>query len=82
MPTLTTEQIANCIRKLLIRPNPLLFAGAGVGCRVGFPTWDGYIEHLAKTCDQCGDPESAVLIRKRLEQRNHLGAATVLRRLR
>lgn len=79
MPTLTTDQIVNCIRQLFNRPNPLLFAGAGVGTRVGFPNWDRYIEHMANTCDQFDDAESAVLIRKRLEQRNHLGAATVFK---
>jgi hypothetical protein len=72
-------RIATGIHKLLERPNPVLFAGAGVGCRVGFPSWDQYIEHFAAVCDQFGDSESALLVRKRLEQRNHLGAATVFK---
>ncbi len=57
----------------------MLFAGAGVGCRVGFPTWNGYIEHLAAECDRFGDGDSARFIRSQLHQRNHLGAATVFK---
>src|SRR5437867_2594163 len=79
MPNSTPERIGEAIHGLLQRPNPVLFAGAGVGCRVGYPDWDEYIEHLAATCDRFGDPESAVLMRKRLEQKNHLGAATVFK---
>ena len=71
--------VAKVIHSTLARANPVLFAGAGVGSRVGYPSWDGYIEHLAAGAESHGDPESAVLIRKRLEQRNHLGAATVFK---
>jgi hypothetical protein len=77
--TLAPNQLADALRAFLNRPNPLLFAGAGVGCRVGYPDWDAYIEHLAKAADEFRDSDSAVLIRKRLEQRNHLGAATVFK---
>lgn len=79
MPTLAPDQIAREITEALQRPNPTLFGGAGVGCRVGYPSWDAYIEHLAKEAERFGDAESALLIRKRLEQRNHLGAATVFK---
>jgi hypothetical protein len=79
MPALAPDDIALHIAATLRRPNPVLFAGAGVGCRVGFPTWDGYIEHLARECERFGDADSALLIRRRLQQRNHLGAATVFK---
>lgn len=78
MPT-TPLLIAEAIQKFLKRPNPVLFAGAGIGCRVGYPSWGQYIEELAVTCEEFRDPESAVLIRKRLQQGNYLGAATVFK---
>ena len=75
----SVPQIVTRLSKFFARTNPALFAGAGVGSRVGFPAWDTYIEFLANVCDAFDDHESAVLIRKRLGQRHHLGAASVFK---
>jgi hypothetical protein len=74
---MAVEDIASGIRNAMQRPSPLLFAGAGVGCRVGLPDWNGFIEHLAKTCDDYGDRTSATNIRERAEKGWHASAATV-----
>ncbi len=71
--------IAQRLEDFLNRPNPVLFAGAGVGTRVGFPTWDAFIWSLADVCKRFNDQESALLIRRRLEQCQHLGAASVFK---
>ena len=73
------EDIASAISLSLQRSNPVLFAGAGVGCRVGFPTWAAFIDHLADVCEQYKDPDSAKLVRTRREQGDFLGAATVFK---
>ena len=73
------HDIVTRLRDFFDRPNPVLFAGAGVGSRVGFPTWDTYIKYLADVCDRFNDHESAVLIRRRLDQRQHLGAVSVFK---
>ena len=77
MPNNSVDDIARRLQDCLSRPNPVLFAGAGVGTRVGFPSWNGYIESLAAVCDNFYDHDSATLIRTRLEQRQYLGAASV-----
>jgi len=71
------NDIADFIYKALSAENPTLFAGAGVGCRAGFPDWPSYIEYLAQMCDTQGDQASAALIRERAARSNLLSAATV-----
>ena len=71
------QELVDRLSDFFDRPNPVLFAGAGVSSRVGFPPWDTYITYLADVCDKFNDHESAVLIRRRLAQRQHLGAASV-----
>lgn len=58
-------------------PRTILFAGAGVSARAGLPDWAGYIEQLAHIAAEYGDPDSASLIRKRVEKRQWLAAASV-----
>ena len=75
MPT----DITSRLRSFLQRPNPVLFAGAGVAARVGYPTWNQYIIHLADVCEQFKDSAAAALIRSRLADGQHLPAATVFK---
>ena len=75
----TAEQLAESIDQLLRRQNPVLFAGAGVGCRVGLPDWNAYIESLAAFCEARGDSGSAMLVRERLKRGSYLKAASVFK---
>lgn len=71
------NDIAGFIDKALSTEYPTLFAGAGVGCRAGYPDWSSYINSLAQMCETHNDPASAALIRERVARSNLLGAATV-----
>ncbi len=79
MPALDVSTLAEGITAHLARENPLLFAGAGVGCRVGLPTWYQYMEHLACACERFEDKLSAALIRQRTKDGQFLEAATVFK---
>ncbi len=74
---MSDQTIVKNIVDQLSSPSPVLFAGAGVGCRVGLPGWDEYIELLAENCDKYGDIASAKLIRHRLKMRQYKSAASV-----
>ncbi len=56
---------------------PVLFAGSGVACRVGYPTWHGWLGGLAKVCTEYDDDLSGKLITTKLEDEDYLGAATI-----
>jgi hypothetical protein len=73
------ESLSGFMASALRAPNPVLFAGAGVACRAGFPDWPAFLEHLASACDEFGDAASAVSIRQRAQRKNYLGAATVFK---
>jgi hypothetical protein len=73
----TPLETAERITQFLERTNPTLFAGAGVGRRVGLPDWDQFLELLAKRCEHFDDATSAALIRERVARGNYLGAASV-----
>ncbi len=76
---MTPEQIAAVLQTAMDRPNPMLFAGSGVGRRVNLPDWRSFIEHLAAVCDQHGDITSGRLIRERVERGQFLSAASVFK---
>jgi hypothetical protein len=71
------NRLAQSIIDVASIPRTILFAGAGIGARVGLPDWSEYIEYLAKTSEANGDEDSALLIRKRVAKRQWLAAASV-----
>jgi hypothetical protein len=73
----STDQLAQSIIDIVSAPRTILFAGAGIGARVGLPDWSEYIEQLARVSELSGDKDSALLIRKRVAKRQWLGAASV-----
>jgi hypothetical protein len=76
MPPKATSLVES-IEAALAQPNPVLFAGAGVGRRVGLPDWYGYMEALAAECERFNDSLSAQLIKQRVSRGHFLEAATV-----
>ncbi|MDQ8209147.1 SIR2 family protein [Coraliomargarita sp. SDUM461003] len=76
---MNNNEIASIIDKFTSQGNSVLFAGAGVGCRIGLPTWGEFIKHLALTCENNNEPEEAALIRKRLNDGKYLEAATIFK---
>ncbi|MFZ1008459.1 MAG: SIR2 family protein [Candidatus Sulfotelmatobacter sp.] len=72
-------RLAREIDTLLGSQAPLLFAGAGVSCRVGYPNWTQYMHHLAAVCERYDDLASAELIRQRTEVGHYLSAAAVFK---
>jgi hypothetical protein len=82
MTQISGESMASLTQALLAilsKQGSVLFAGAGVACRVGYPTWREYLDQLASFCDEFKDPTSATLIRERATSANYLGAATVFK---
>jgi hypothetical protein len=77
MDTHSPDQLAHVLCETTSNAGVLLFAGAGVGMRVGLPSWSGYIGSLADVCESYGDAPSAQLIRQRASDQDLLGAATV-----
>ncbi|PYJ67386.1 MAG: hypothetical protein DME76_15335 [Verrucomicrobia bacterium] len=74
---MTAEEIAQEIAQFLVDRRAILFAGAGVGARVGLPTWPQWLEHLAAVCRKYNDPLAADLIQRRVEEQDFLGAAVI-----
>jgi hypothetical protein len=72
-----STSLGDRVVSFLDRPNPVVFAGAGVGAHVGFPTWQVFIEGLADACDSHGDASSATAIRDRARRGRYLEAATI-----
>ncbi len=77
VPSDDVKGLSAAILGLLGRPGSVLFAGAGVACRVGFPNWKEYMYLLANACEEFSDPASATLVRQRADDLDFLGAATV-----
>jgi len=74
MRALNILEISNVIHEFIAETkNPALFAGAGVAARVGFPTWDQFMAHLACVADRF-DPLTAQLIRQRSASGQYLDA--------
>ena len=74
---MSSDAISNTVIRTLERPNPVLFLGAGVGVRAGYPDWHDYMAILAKVCETWGDEASATLIRTRASRGKYPEAATV-----
>jgi hypothetical protein len=79
MPSHDVSVLSGAILGLLRRTGSVLFAGAGVACRVGFPNWKQYMHLLADACEDFYDPASATLVRQRTDDLDFLGAATVFK---
>jgi uncharacterized short protein YbdD (DUF466 family) len=77
MVSLGVEALAAKICQVVSQTNVVLFAGAGVGKRVGLPDWDEYVEHLAAESERYTDGAASVLIRERLRAGAHAAAASV-----
>ena len=71
------EHIAKLILEFANKPRSLAFVGAGVGCRVGYPSWPSWLDSLADVCTKYNDGLSSELIKKRVSDGDLLGAATV-----
>ncbi len=74
---MNTSELADAIRTFVDQPRSVLFAGAGVGSRVGFPLWGGWLKDLADVCAEFGDEPAADLVKSRVDEGDLLGAATV-----
>lgn len=77
MGVLNDREVADALRAFFGRTQTsALFAGAGVGCRAGFPSWPKYLEMLASTAEPY-DATTALLIRERVTKKQYLEAASV-----
>ncbi len=77
MSTYDPETLSRKIKEALSRPRAVLFCGAGVGVRVGLPTWKQYVMQLAQVCEKYNDKTAAQLIRERIDDDDYPGAATI-----
>lgn len=77
MPIADLPQLVTKLTNALSRTVPVLFVGAGVGKRVGYPDWKSLLGILADASEKYGDPDSATLIRSRAQQGRLLEAASV-----
>lgn len=73
----TAKEISEAIWRVLHRPAPVLFTGAGVGRRVGLPDWRSYMHLLAETCDKWRDTTSGSLLREKVTRNQFLSAGTI-----
>jgi SIR2-like domain len=64
---LPIEELAQKIVAFVRRPQPLLFAGAGVGVHAGLPDWYQYLNHLVIVAERY-EPQTAQLMRLRVDQ--------------
>ncbi len=55
--------------------SPVLFAGAGVSARAGIPTWESYLDHLARLAGRY-DPLTAQIMVGRIGEGELLNAAS------
>ncbi|HAF03700.1 MAG TPA: hypothetical protein DCG89_07880 [Spartobacteria bacterium] len=53
---MNADEIGQALRDFVAQPRSVLFAGAGVGCRVGLPNWGEWLHILADVCSEFGDP--------------------------
>jgi hypothetical protein len=74
---MTAEELAQEIAQFLVDPRAIIFAGAGVGVRVGLPTWQQWLTHLATVCRKYKDRLAADLIEERVKEGDFLGAAVI-----
>ena len=74
---MTAEELAQEIAQFLVNQRAIIFAGAGAGARVGFPTWAEWLQHLASVCRKYNDHLAADLIEARIKDQDFLGAAVV-----
>jgi hypothetical protein len=74
---MTSDQLGSEIAKFVSQPRSILFAGAGVGCRIGLPTWGGWLRGLATVCREYDDELAAQLIEARVDKGELPGAAAV-----
>lgn len=74
---MTPDQLAKEVGDFVQQKHPVLFAGAGVGVRLGLPNWSKYLDHLADICEQKNDKISADLIKQRRDDGDYLGAAAI-----
>lgn len=74
---LTFTELSTVILDFACSGRSVLFTGAGVGKKVGFPLWGEYLESLASVCADNGDEDSATLMRKKIKDGNFLGAAGI-----
>jgi len=74
---MTADELAQQIAQFLVDSRAIIFAGAGVGARVGLPTWPQWLRHLAGVCRKYDDPLSADLIERRVTEGDFLGAAVI-----
>jgi hypothetical protein len=65
--SMTAEELAQEIAQFLVDPRAIIFAGAGVGVRVGLPTWQQWLTHLATVCRKYKDRLAADLIEERVK---------------
>ena len=75
--TLTFTELSKVILDFACSGRSVLFTGAGVGKKVGFPLWGEYLDHLASVCAKYDDEDSATLMRKKIRESNLLGAAAI-----
>src|SRR6266705_2729040 len=74
---MTAEDLSQEISHFLVDPRAIIFVGAGVGARVGLPTWGQWIGHLASVCRKYDDGQAADLIETRVKEGDFLGAAAI-----
>ena len=77
MPTRDFNNLAAEIYKFVTSQKAILFSGAGVGKRIGLPSWPEYLEHLASVCEKHGENAAAQLMRLRVSRGEYVEAATI-----
>ena len=78
-PPLDSSQVGEKLTEFSSNPHTILFAGAGVGSRVGLPAWGGLLESISTLLDARDLEAEASLVRKRITNGDFLGAATIIR---
>lgn len=71
--------LVDAILGALSAQDPVLFAGAGLGCRVGLPDWSDYLLGLGQAAQDHGDPDAANFIRARVRAERYVEAAAVFK---
>jgi len=79
MPALNSAQVAKKLTMFAENNHTIIFAGAGVGSRVNLPTWEGLLRSIAEDLRRRGLEAEALLINKRTNNKDFLGAATIIR---
>lgn len=76
---LDSEKVAEKLAEFAKKKDTVLFAGAGIGCRVGLPSWPSLLATIAEKLNDDDHTEEANLIKKRLKKGSFLTAASVVR---